>query len=61
MKKQFHKPHEIELREITNTEINTFANEGDYSCLLEKAKEAWKVASSTPDKFKVLAKLLGLE
>ena len=60
MKKQFHTKDGIIDRELTENEIQEFAEMGDRNCQLELAKEESKKALSIEEQLIIIERYLGL-
>lgn len=60
MKKQFHTPQGIIERELTQSEIQIFADEGDDECRKEIFREKYINAPGLDQRVEVIAQFLGL-
>lgn len=61
MKKQFHTSEGVIERELTEEEIQKFADSGDDECLKYLEKKEYVEATNLEEKIGVIARCLGLE
>lgn len=60
MRRTFHTPEGIIVRELTPEEVRELARNGDSEAIREIAREEWKTANTSTKKIAVIAKALGV-